>query len=186
MRKNLKPKAYNYLLPLLIVGTYDQNGTPNAMNAAWGTVCDTAQVSICLSATHKTVKNLLETKAFTVGIADAKNVVPADYVGVVSANNVIDKIEKAGWTTIKSEFVNAPIIQELPLVLECKLVSYDTESEICIGEVVNVSVDEDILDQNGKVDLNKFKPICYDCDTHGYYTLGEKVGQAFFDGLKLK
>ena len=173
-------------MPVLIVGTYDQNGTPNAMNAAWGTVCDTAQVSICLSATHKTVKNLLETKAFTVGIADAKNVVPADYVGVVSANNVIDKIEKAGWTTIKSEFVNAPIIQELPLVLECKLVSYDVESEICIGEVVNVSVDEDILDQNGKVDLNKFKPICYDCDTHGYYTLGEKVGQAFFDGLKLK
>ena len=186
MRKNLKPKSYIYPLPVLIVGTYDQNGTPNAMNAAWGTVCDTAQVSICLSATHKTVKNLLETKAFTVGIADAKNVVPADYVGVVSANNVIDKIEKAGWTTIKSEFVNAPIIQELPLVLECKLVSYDVESEICIGEVVNVSVDEDILDQNGKVDLNKFKPICYDCDTHGYYTLGEKVGQAFFDGLKLK
>ena len=186
MRKNLKPKSYIYPLPVLIVGTYDQNGTPNAMNAAWGTVCDTAQVSICLSATHKTVKNLLETKAFTVGIADAKNVVPADYVGVVSANNVIDKIEKAGWTTIKSEFVNAPIIQELPLVLECKLVSYDTESEICIGEVVNVSVEEDILDQNGKVDLNKFKPICYDCDTHGYFTLGDRVGNAFKDGLKLK
>ena len=186
MRKNLKPKAYIYPLPVLIVGTYDQNGTPNAMNAAWGTVCDTAQVMICLSSTHKTVKNLLETKSFTVGIADAKNVVPADYVGVVSANSVIDKIEKAGWTTIKSEFVNAPIIQELPLVLECKLVSYDTESEICIGEVVNVSVDEEILDKKGKVDLNKFKPICYDCDTHGYYTLGEKVGQAFFDGLKVK
>ena len=186
MRKNLKPKAYIYPLPVLIVCTYDQNGTPNAMNAAWGTVCDTAQVSICLSATHKTVKNLLKTKAFTVGIADAKNVVPADYVGVVSANSVIDKIEKARWTTIKSEFVNAPIIQELPLVLECKLVSYDVESEICIGEVVNVSVDEDILDQKGKVDLTKFKPICYDCDTHGYYTLGEKVGQAFSDGLKLK
>ena len=186
MRKNLKPKAYIYPLPVLIVGTYDQNGTPNAMNAAWGTVCDTAQVMICLSSTHKTVKNLLETKSFTVGIADAKNVVPADYVGVVSANSVIDKIEKAGWTTIKSEFVNAPIIQELPLVLECKLVSYDTESEVCIGEVVNVSVDEEILDKKGKVDLNKFKPICYDCDTHGYYTLGEKVGQAFFDGLKVK
>ena len=186
MRKNLKPKAYIYPLPVLIVGTYDQNGRPNAMNAAWGTVCDTAQVMICLSSTHKTVKNLLETKSFTVGIADAKNVVPADYVGVVSANSVIDKIEKAGWTTIKSEFVNAPIIQELPLVLECKLVSYDTESEICIGEVVNVSVDEEILDQKGKVDLTKFKPICYDCDTHGYYALGEKVGQAFFDGLKLK
>ncbi|MBE5737975.1 MAG: flavin reductase family protein [Clostridiales bacterium] len=186
MRKNLKPKAYIYPLPVLIVGTYDQNGTPNAMNAAWGTVCDTAQVMVCLSATHKTVKNLLETKAFTVGIADSKNVVPADYVGIVSANDVHDKIEKAGWTTIKSQFVNAPIIQELPLVLECKLVSYDCESEICIGEVVNVSVDDSILDNKGKVDLTKFKPICYDCDTHGYYTLGEKVGQAFSDGLKLR
>ena len=186
MRKNLKAKAYVYPLPVLIIGTYDENGTPNAMNAAWGTVCDTAQVSICLSSGHKTVKNLLKTKEFTVAIADAKNVVAADYVGVVSANDVPDKLAKTGWHTTKSEFVNAPIIEELSLVLECKLVSYDTESEICIGEVVNVSVDEDILDANGKIDLEKFQPICYDCDTHGYYKLGERVGRAFFDGLKLK
>ena len=186
MRKNLKAKAYIYPLPVLIVGTYDENGTPDAMNAAWGTVCDTAQVCICLSATHKTVKNLLKTKAFTVAIADSKNVVPADYVGVVSANNVPEKLAKTGWHVTKSEFVNAPVIEELPLVLECKLVSYDTQTEMCVGEVVNVSADENILDEKGKIDLTKFKPICYDCDTHGYYTLGEKVGQAFFDGLKLK
>ena len=186
MRKNLKPKAYIYPLPVLIVGTYDENGMPDAMNAAWGTVCDTAQVSICLSAGHKTVKNLLKTKAFTVAIADAKNVVPADYVGLVSGNNVSNKIEQAGWHVQKSEFVNAPIIEELPLVLECKLVNYDTETELCIGEVVNVNVDDSILDKNGKIDLTKFEPICYDCDTHGYYKLGEKVGQAFSDGLKLK
>lgn len=186
MRKNIKPKAYIYPLPVLIIGTYDEEGTPNAMNAAWGTVCDTAQVSICLSAGHKTVKNLLKTKAFTVAIADSKNVIAADFVGVVSANNLPDKLAKTGWTIEKSEFVNAPIIQELPLVLECKLVSYDTETEICIGEVVNVSVDEGILDEKGKIDLTKFKPICYGTDGHGYYTLGEKVGQAFSDGLKLK
>jgi flavin reductase (DIM6/NTAB) family NADH-FMN oxidoreductase RutF len=186
MRKNIKPKAYIYPLPVLIIGTYDEQGTPNAMNAAWGTVCDTAQVSICLSAGHKTVKNLLKTKAFTVAIADSKNVIAADFVGVVSANNLPDKLAKTGWTIEKSEFINAPIIQELPLVLECKLVSYDTETEICIGEVVNVSVDEGILDEKGKIDLTKFKPICYDTDGHGYYTLGEKVGQAFSDGLKLK
>lgn len=186
MRKNLKAKAYIYPLPVLIVGTYDENGTPDAMNAAWGTVCDTAQVCICLSATHKTVKNLLKTKAFTVAIADSKNVVPADYVGVVSANNVPEKLAKTGWHVTKSEFVNAPVIEELPLVLECKLVSYDTQTEMCVGEVVNVSADENILDEKGKIDLTKFKPICYDCDTHGYYTLGEKVGQAFSDGLKLK
>ena len=186
MRKNLKPKAYIYPLPVLIVGSYDENGIPNAMNAAWGTVCDTAQVSICLSAGHKTTKNILKTKAFTVAIADSKNVVSADYVGVVSGNQVCDKLEKTGWSVEKSEFVNAPIFKELPLVLECVLVSYDTETEICIGEVVNVSVDEGILDENGKIDLTKFKPICYDCCGHGYYVLGEKVGQAFSDGLKLK
>lgn len=186
MRKNLKANAYVYPLPVLIIGTYDQNGTPDAMNAAWGTVCDTAQVSICLSSSHKTVKNILNTKAFTVAMADSDNVIPADYVGIVSANDVPDKLNKTGWHTEKSEFVNAPIIKELPLVLECKLVSYDKDSEICIGDVVNVSVDDKILDEKGKIDLSKFKPICYDCGGHGYYTLGEKVGQAFSDGLKLK
>ena len=186
MRKNFGPKPMLYPMPVFIIATYGTDGTPDAMNAAWGTVCDTAQVSICLSAGHKTVKNLLKTKAFTVAIADAKNVVPADYVGVVSGNNVSNKIEKAGWHVQKSEFVNAPIIEELPLVLECKLVNYDTETELCIGEVVNVNVDDSILDKNGKIDLTKFEPICYDCDTHGYYKLGEKVGQAFSDGLKLK
>ena len=186
MRKNLKPKAYIYPLPVLIIGTYDENGTPNAMNAAWGTVCDTAQVAICLTATHKTVKNLLKTKAFTVAMADSRNVIPADFVGVISGNDEPNKLAKTGWTIAKSEFVNAPIIEELPLVLECKLVSYDTETEICIGEVVNVSVDESILDTNGKFDLTKFKPLCYDTSGRSYYTFGEKVGQAFFDGLKLK
>ena len=186
MRKNLKTKSYFYPLPVLVIGTYDENGTPNAMNAAWGTVCDTAQVAIVLSAGHKTVKNLLKTKSFTVAMADDKNVVEADFVGVVSGNNTPDKLMKTGWHTTKSEFVNAPVIEELPLVLECKLVSYDTDTEICIGEVVNVSADERILDEKGKVDLTKFKPLCYDCDGHGYYVLGERVGNAFSDGLKLK
>ena len=186
MRKNLKPKAHIYPMPILIIGTYDENGTPNAMNAAWGMVCDTAQVAICLTATHKTVKNLLKTKSFTVSMADAENVVPADYVGLVSANNVPDKFSKTGWSSVKSEFVNAPIIENLPLCLECKLVSYDTETEICIGEIVNVSADEKILDKDGKIDLTKFKPLCYDCGGHAYHTFGEKVGSAFSDGWKLK
>ena len=186
MRKNLKAKAYIYPLPVLIVGTYDENGVPNAMNAAWGTVCDTAQVAIVLSASHKTVKNLLKTKAFTVAVADANNVLPADYVGVVSANDVPDKLTKTGWHIQKSQFVNAPIIEDLPLVLECKLVSYDTDTEICIGEVVNVSVDESVLDENGQIDVKKVNPLCYASGVRAYYTLGEKVGKAFSDGLKLK
>ena len=186
MRKNLKPKAYIYPLPVLIVSSYDENGIPNAMNAAWGTVCDTAQVSICLTSTHKTVKNILKTNAFTVAIADKQNLVGADYVGIVSGNKEPNKLEKTGWTIVKSEFVNAPIIQNFPLVLECKLISYNTETEICIGEVVNVSVEEGILNSNGNIDLTKFNPLCYDCDTHGYYVLGERVGNAFSDGKKIK
>ncbi len=186
MRKNLKAKAYIYPLPVLIVGTYDENGVPDAMNAAWGTVSDTDEVSICLSASHKTVKNLLKTKAFTVAIADERNVLPADYVGIVSANDVPDKMKNTGWTLKKSECVNAPVIDELPLVLECTLVRYDTESEICVGKVVNVSVDEGILNEEGKIDLTKFSPICYDTGTHGYYTLGKRVGNAFADGRRLK
>ncbi len=186
MRKNLAPKAYIYPLPVLIVGTYDENGTPDAMNAAWGTVSDTKQVSICLSASHKTVQNLLKTRAFTVAIADEKNVVAADYVGIVSANNVPNKLAHTGWRLTKSAFVNAPVIEDLPLVLECKLVGYDTESEICVGEVVNVNVDESILNDEGKIELTKFSPICYDTGTHGYYTLGKRVGNAFSDGKKIK
>ncbi len=186
MRKNLKAKAYIYPLPVLIIGTYDEKGVANAMNAAWGTVCDTAQVSICLSATHKTMKNILKNREFTVAIADSKNVIPADYVGMVSANKVPNKLDKTGWHIEKGEFVNAPVIQELPLVLECKLISYDNDTEICMGEVVNVNVDENILDKEGKIDLTKFQPICYDCDTHGYYKLGERVGNAFSDGRKIQ
>ena len=186
MRKDLGAKPYVYPMPVFVIATYDENGVPNAMNAAWGTVCDTAQVTICLSATHKTVKNLLKTKAFTVAIADSKNIVEADFVGIVSGNKEPNKLEKTGWTIIKSEFVNAPIIQNFPLVLECELVSYDTESEMCIGNVVNVSVDDSILNEKGKIDLTKFSPVCYDCDGHGYYTLGEKIGNAFCDGKKIK
>ena len=185
MRRNLKPKAYMYPLPVLIIGTYDETGVANAMNAAWGTVCDTRKVTICISASHKTAKNFLKTKAFTVSMADDKNVVEADFVGVVSGNDIPNKVLKTGWRIVKSEYVNAPIFENLPLTLECEVESYNEESEMLVGNVVNVSCDESIL-TNGKIDLNKFKPICYDCFGHGYYTLGEKVGNAFSDGLKLK
>lgn len=186
MRKQLKPKAYIYPLPVLIVGTYDDNGIPNAMNAAWGTICDMNKVVICLDHSHKTTKNLLKNKSFTVAIADKYNVVESDFVGIVSGNDTPDKISKTGWKIAKSEFVNAPIFENFPLVLECKLESYDIETELCISQVVGVNADDNILDDKGKVDLTKFKPICYDCDTHGYFTLGDRVGNAFKDGLKLK
>ena len=186
MRKNIKANAYIYPLPVLIVGTYNEDGTLNAMNAAWGTVCDTKCVSICLAFDHKTTQNILREKCFSVAIADQENVVSADYVGIVSGNDTPNKIEKTGWTAVKASKVNAPVFEQLPLALECKLLSYDKDSEVCIGEVVNVSVDEKILNDKGRITLDKFKPICYDCGEHGYYSLGEKVGNAFKDGKKIK
>ena len=185
MRKNFGAKTWLYPMPVLIIGTYDENGTPNAMNAAWGGIYDTNQVMVCLAHDHKTTENIKKTGAFTLSFATAKTVAPCDYVGIVSANDVPDKLERAGFHTTKSETVNAPIIDELPMTVECKLIKFN-EDGICIGEIVNVSADESILDENGKVDAKKLDPIIYDSVTHAYWNFGEKVGQAFFDGKKIK
>jgi flavin reductase (DIM6/NTAB) family NADH-FMN oxidoreductase RutF len=150
MRKNFGAKTWLYPMPVLIVGTYDENGTPNAMNAAWGGIYDTNQIMLCLADDHKTTENIRKTGAFTVSFATAKAVVPCDYVGIVSANDVPDKFAKAGFHATKSAYVNAPIIEELPMTVECKLIKFN-EDGICIGEIVNVSADESILDGNGKV-----------------------------------
>lgn len=186
MRKNFGAKPYTYPQPVLIIASYDENGTPDAMNAAWGGISDDTQISMCLSAGHKTVKNILKRKAFTVSMADAAHVAACDYVGIVSANDVPDKLEKAGFHTTRSEFVEAPLIDELPMALECRLVSYDEESCRMVGEIVNVSAEESVLDENGKIDPGKLQPITFDPVNNAYLKLGEKVGNAFRDGLALK
>lgn len=183
-RKNFGAKTYLYPQPVLIIGTYDEDGNPNAMNAAWGGIAGPSEIIVDLGS-HKTTDNIQKTKAFTISIADAEHTVASDYVGVVSANKEPDKLKKAGFTTVKSDFVNAPIINELPLVLECELKEIINGS-LYLGEIKNVSADESILDDNGEVDLTKFSPITYDPIHHGYYKLGEKVGNAFKDGLQLK
>ena len=186
MRKNFGAKAWAYPEPVFIIGTYDEKGTPDAMNAAWGGISDDTQICICLSPSHKTVANLKASGAFTVSMGDVQNAAACDYVGVESGNDCADKLKKAGWTATKSQFVNAPLIDQLPFALECKVISYDEKSCHLFGEIVNVSMDESILDQDGNLDLNKFKPIIYDSIHHGYYEIGKKVGQAFKDGLALK
>ena len=186
MRKNFGTKAILYPMPVLIIGSYDENGTPNAMNAAWGGISEETEISICVSDDHKTTENILARKAFTVSIADAKNVVAADYVGIVSGNKVPDKIEKAGWHAVKSDMVDAPLFEELPMALECRMLSYDRESCRLVGKIVNVCADESILGEDGKIDLSKFEPITYDPVHHTYIKLGEKVGNAFSDGKVLK
>ncbi len=185
MKKDFGKQTYMFPMPVLIIATYDENGTPDAMNAAWGGIHDTNQIGICLSPEHKTVKNILAKKAFTVSMADAKNVVPCDYVGVVSGNNVSNKIETAGWTVTKSAVVDAPVINELPMCLECTLVSYDEKSGYMVGDIVNVSAEESVL-TDGKIDAAKVEPITYDPVSHKYLKLGQAVGTAFKDGLALK
>jgi len=135
---------------------------------------------------HKTAENLQKRKAFTVSIADVKNLTACDYVGIASGNKVPDKFEKAGFHAVKSEFVDAPVIEELPMALECEMISYDVPTCRLVGKIVNVSIDDSVLDENGKVDVKKLAPITFDPVGHGYYVLGERVGNAFKDGLQLK
>lgn len=184
MRKNLGVKPYLYPQLVMIIGTYDKDGKPNAMNAAWGGMADYDKIFVCMSS-HKTTENIDITKEFSVSIGDASHVVECDYVGIVSANQEVNKMEKSKFTTSKAEFVNAPIINELPLCLECKLIKV-LEEDLYLAQIVNVNADESILDENGKVSLEKFVPISYDPTTHGYYKVSGRVGNAFNDGNKLK
>jgi len=186
MRKNFGPKSWMYPLPVLMIGTYNADGTPDVMNAAWGGISEEAEISICVDDAHKTAENFVARKAFTVSIATADYVTECDYLGVVSAHDVPDKVERAGFHTVKSPFVDAPIVEELPLTLECEVISYDVPTCRLVGKIVNVSADEKILNAEGKVDPALLRPITYDPVNHHYLALGEKVGNAFSDGLKLK
>ena len=183
MRKNFGVKPWVYPQPVLMIGTYDENGKPNLMNAAWGGQYDANQVMLCLSS-HKTTDNIKVSGAFTVSFATASTVVPCDYVGIVSAKQEPNKMEKAGFTTVKSEFVNAPVINELPLTLECRFLKCNEDGNV-IGQIVNVSADESIL-TDGNVDYKKLDAIIFDPAAAVYIRLGEKVGNAFKDGAKLK
>lgn len=185
MRKDFGANTWLYPMPVLIIGTYDENGKPNAMNAAWGGIYDTNQVMLCLSHDHKTTINIRAKGAFTVSFADAAHVAACDYVGIVSGNDTPDKMERAGFHTTKSAHVDAPIIDELPMALECKLVKFN-EDGIVIGEIVNISVDEKALDENGKVDVKKLDPITCDAANGAYLRLGEQVGSAYSSGMELK
>ena len=181
-RVNFGAKPLMYPQPVLIIGTYDENGVPNAMNAAWGITTDYKEITISLSE-HKTTDNLKARKAFTVSIGTEDQVVPCDYVGVESGRKVPDKFARAGFHATKSEFVDAPLIDELPLAMECKVKSF--EHGILVGEIVNVSADERVI-ANGALDISKLKPISFDPFGNAYYGVGEKVGNAFKDGTQLK
>lgn len=187
MRKNIKTTEAIFPMPVLMVATYNEDGTVDVMNAAWGTMVDRSVVALNLTETHKTVKNIKERKAFTVGIADSKHVVEADYFGVVSGNNTPDKFANSGLTAVKSEIVDAPIITDFPICLECEFIEYQDSAYGLgvIGKVVNTSADEKVM-KGDNVDIDLVEAIAFDPYTHGYYKVGGRVGEAFKDGLKLK
>ena len=185
MRKNFGSQHWLFPQPVLMIATYNEDGTPDIMNAAWGGISDSDEISISISNTHKTAKNLLKRGAFTVSFATADQVAACDYVGLVSGNKVPDKFARAGFHAVKSEFVDAPLVEELPMALECRVRSYDTETDILRGEIVNVCADETIL-TDGKIDPAKLRPIVFDPVNHDYIELGAKAGKAFGEGNKLK
>ena len=187
MRKDFGSQTWMFPMPVLIIGTYDENGNPNAMNAAWGGIFDYNQIMICLSA-HKTTDNIRKNKAFTIAFATAETVTESDYVGIVSQNKEPNKIAKAGLKAEKSKFVNAPIFTNYPLVLECELVEVMNEGEgggNFVGKIVNVSADESILSDD-KVDPKKLHALTFDPIRAKYVALGDDVALAFREGLKLK
>lgn len=186
MRKNFGSKPICYPQPVFIIATYGADGIPDAMNAAWGGISEANEISMCISEDHKTTENILARKAFTVSMATAEYMVACDYVGIVSGTKEPNKFAKAGFHATKSEFVDAPLIDELPMAMECRLISYDPATCRLVGEIVNVCADESILNENGKVNPAKLNPITFDPMNNAYLVLGEKVGNAFRDGLQLK
>ncbi len=187
MRKNIKTTEAIFPMPVLMIATYNEDGSVDVMNAAWGTMLERDHVILNLTETHKTVENIKARKAFTVSIADAEHMVQADYFGIVSGNDTSDKFEKSGLTAKKSEAVDAPIINEFPLCLECEFIEYQDGQYGCgvIGRVVNTTADESVMDGD-KVDIEKVSAIAFDPYTHGYYRVTERLGDAFKEGLALK
>lgn len=187
MRKALKITEGIFPMPVLLVATYNEDGSVNVMNAAWGTMQERDIVALNLTETHKTVQNIKARGAFTISIADAAHVTEADYFGIESGNRVTNKFENSKLTANKSELLDAPVLNEFSLCLECKFIEYQGGKYGCgvIGKVVRVTADERVI-VNNKIDKSLVNAIAFDPYTHGYYKVNERVGEAFKDGLQLK
>ena len=187
MKKNLGIVQAVYPMPVLMIAAYDGNGKVNAMNAAWGMICAADKIALFIDEDHKTTQNILETKAFTVSLADKDHMDVADFFGIATGNTMTDKFERTGYTAIKSSFVNAPVIDEFPVVMECELAEVvQTESMYAIvGKIINVAAEEAVLSEKDKVDPAKLNALIFDQFQHGYYTSGEQVGKAWNAGAGL-
>ena len=187
MKKDLGIVPAVYPMPVLMVAAYDEHGRVNVMNAAWGMICDMDKIALFIGEGHKTTQNILKTKAFTVSIADRDHMDVADYFGIVTGNKTPDKFECTGYHAVRSSRVNAPVIDEFPVAMECELADVvETETLYCIvGRIVNVAAEESVLSENGKVNPAKLNALIFDQFQNGYYVMGEQVGRAWNAGAAL-
>lgn len=186
--KNFGQKSWMLPQPVLIIGTYNADGTPNAMNAAWGGQWDAREIMISMGA-HATTENLDRCPDFTVAFATKHTMVAADYVGIVSAKDDPKKMQKTGWTATKAKHANAPVFTDFPMTLECRIVKKIDVSEegyYIVAEILNILVDESYLDAEGRPDVDRMGLITYNPINHAYHALGQQVGKAFVDGKALK
>lgn len=186
--KNFGQKSWVLPQPVLIIGTYNSDGTPNAMNAAWGGQWDSKEIVISMGA-HATTENLNRNGEFTVAFATKATMVASDFVGIVSAKNDAQKMQKTGWTAVRAENVDAPVFTDFPMTMECRInqkIDESAEGYYIVAEIVNIVVDENYLAADGKPDVEKMELITYDPVHHGYICLGDRVGNAFADGKNLK
>ena len=186
MKKDLGVKPYLFPMPTLMIATYGDNDKVDVMMMAWGGMCDTNMVALNISENHRTTKNIKKRGAFTISVADVEHLEESDYFGMVSGDRVEDKFEKTNMHAIKSDKVDAPIIEEYPITLECKVAGYEDTMHgfRVIGEIVNVLADEKVLTEDGKVDPTKLNAFVFDQFQNGYYKIGEKVGTAWQAGKK--
>ena len=187
MRVDLGAQPAVFPMPVLIVTAYDENGTVQVMNAAWGMISAMDKITLFIDEDHATTKAIRQTKAFTVSLADKDHMDVADYYGIATGNKMADKFEKSGYHAEKSSFVNAPIITEFPVALECELAEIvETENiHAVVGRIVNVSADDKVIGENGKVDPMKLNALFFDQFQSGYYVATEKVGQAWNAGKEV-
>lgn len=187
MFKNFEVKPYLFPMPTYMIGTYNENDTVDVMMMAWGGICAEDMVALNLEAEHKTVTNLETRKAFTLAVPGTDTLRESDFFGIATSNKMADKFERSGLHAVKSEHVDAPIITEYPLTLECEVVEMQTQPYglRVLGKIVNVIADEKVLDENGKIDAGKLHAFAFDQMQNGYYAIGEKIGQAWHSGADL-
>lgn len=186
MKKELGVKPYLFPMPVLMIATYNADGTVDVMNMAWGGICSENMVALNISEGHKTSQNIKERGAFTISIADTPHIKQADFLGTASGNQMPDKFERSGLTAVKSDKVDAPVVQEFPVTLECKVVEDENgvSGHRVVGEIVGVLADESVLDEEGRVEPSKLNAFVFDQFRSGYYAIGERLGTAWNIGAE--